>query len=265
MAALDQAIGEAMLAQGERESGQGSLFGGLDDTPTESTPAPPTPPNVPAWSEHERLQREKEILGFYVSGHPLEPFRTECELFATHTVSELGQWTPESILIGVVVTAIKRQTAKRTGAEYARLTVEDFSGSAEVLCFAETWAAIADRIKPDVPMLIKGGYRRHDGGEETPTFIVESVQRFAELRAAGDLAVVVELRSDPGLTPAVLADVRAALEAHPGSSPLELHWMDGGGATRFRSKSLRLAATPLALSDLRALLGDGQVRLVRTS
>jgi DNA polymerase-3 subunit alpha len=265
MAVLDQAIGEAMLTQGDKETGQGSLFGDLPEESVAAAPAPRQPPNVPAWSEHDRLQREKEILGFYVSGHPLEPFRTECELFATHTVAQLGNWTPEPVLIGVVVTAIKRQTSKRSGAEYARLTVEDFSGTAEVLVLAEAWAAIADRVRPDIPLLLKGGYFRRDEGVENATFTVTSVSRFTELRASGEFAVVVELRQQPGITPLLLADVRAALEAHPGAAPLELHWMDGGGATRFRSRSLRLAATPLALADLRALLGDEQVRLVRTT
>ena len=64
--------------------------------------APRVLPNVAPMAEAERLSREKEILGFYISGHPLEPFRVECELFATHTVSQLGKWTPEPMTLGVV-------------------------------------------------------------------------------------------------------------------------------------------------------------------
>jgi DNA polymerase-3 subunit alpha len=100
-------------------------------------------PNVAPMAEAERLSREKEILGFYISGHPLEPYRVECELFATHTVSQLGKWTPEPIALGVVITAVKRQISKRSGAEFARLTVEDFSGSSEVLVFPESWGLLA--------------------------------------------------------------------------------------------------------------------------
>jgi DNA polymerase III subunit alpha len=169
------------------------------------------------------------------------------------------------VLVGVVVTAIKRQISKRSGAEFARLTVEDFSGQGEILVFPEAWAAIGDRVRPDLPLLFKGGYSRRDEGVENPTFIVESVQRFAELRATGECSVIVEVKKASGITPLVLADVRAVVEAHPGVAPLELHWRDGGGVTRFRSRSHRLAATPLALADLRALLGDELVRLVRSS
>jgi DNA polymerase-3 subunit alpha len=137
-------------------------------------------------SDSERLAKEKEILGFYISGHPLQPYRVECELFATHTVSQLGTWVDQPITLGVVITAIRRQIAKRSGAEFARLTVEDFSGSCEVLVFPEAWGVIADRVKTDVPVLIRGGYSRRDQGTENPTLIVESIEPFAEKRLNGD-------------------------------------------------------------------------------
>jgi DNA polymerase-3 subunit alpha len=268
MAALDHAINEASLRQDEAAAGQVSLFGDLGgpagDGRSAAAVAPPTLPATPPWSESERLQREKELLGFYVSGHPLEPFRTECELFATHTVAQLGHWTPEPVTLGVVVTAIRKQLSKRSGAEFARLTVEDFSGSSEVLVLPEAWAVIAERVRPDVPLLLKGGYSRRDQGVENPTFIVESVTRFAEVRASGEVGVAIELTRGADLDPSVMDDVRAALEGHEGSAPLELRWTDNGGApVRFRSRSLTVAASPVVLSDLRALLGADRVRFVR--
>jgi DNA-directed DNA polymerase III PolC len=268
IAALDSAISEASLQQDEAEKGQVSLFGDLLAGPEETLgnrrSGAPTLPNTPVWSESERLQREKELLGFYISGHPLEPYRTECELFASHTVSQLGTWCGESVTIGVVVTAIRKQVSKRTGAEFARLTVEDFSGSSEVLVFPEAWGVIAERVRPDVPLLLKGGYSRKDQDVENATFIVESVTRFAEVRASGELAVAIELDQGFDLPPAVFDDVRAKVEAHEGSAPLELRWRDGDGKPiRFRSKSLTVTASPAILSDLRALLGADRVRLVR--
>ena len=267
LAALDHAINEASLRQEENEKGQVSLFGDFGETErtADSRHAPPpTLPNIPVWGESERLQREKELLGFYISGHPLEPFRTECELFASHTVSQLGSWTPDGVTIGVVVTAIKKQISKRSGAEFARLTVEDFSGSSEILVFPEAWAVIAERVRPDVPLLVKGGYSRKDQDVESPTFIVEAVTRFAEIRASGDLAVAIDLSRGADLAPSVMEDVRVAVEAHRGSAPLELRWQDGDGTpVRFRSRSITVAASPVVLSDLRALLGADRVRLVR--
>jgi DNA polymerase-3 subunit alpha len=267
-AALDTAMQEASLKQQEEAVGQGSLFGLLGgDTPAAgSAHAPPVLPNVPAWGESERLTREKEILGFYISGHPLEPFRTECELFATHTVNGLGTWSEQQMKLAVVVTAVKRQVSKRSGAEFARLTVEDFTGSAELLVFPEAWAVNADRIRTDVPMLITGGYSRRDQGAEAPTFIVESAQRMAELRTNGQVVVTLEIVKGANVTPEVMQDVRAVVEAHPGSAPLELRWSDGNGTrARLRSRTLRLSADGAALTELRALLGPERVKLLRGS
>jgi DNA polymerase-3 subunit alpha len=267
MAALDQAINEASLRQGEAAIGQGSLFGDAGPADADdrfSDTAPPPLPTTATWSESERLQREKELLGFYISGHPLDPFRTECELFASHTVAQLGSWTPEQVAVGVVVTAIKRQISKRSGAEFARLTVEDFSGSAEVLVFQEAWAVIAERVRPDIPLLLKGGYSRKDQGVENPTFIVESVTRFTEIRASGELGVAIELTRGVDLPASVMEDIRVTIEAHHGSAPVELRWLDGDSQpVRFRSRSLTVAASPIVLTDLRALLGADCVRLVR--
>jgi DNA polymerase-3 subunit alpha len=267
--ALDTAMQEASLKQQEKAMGQVSLFG-MAEGSTSAPTGPRTLPNVAPMAESERLTREKEILGFYISGHPLEPYRIECELFATHTVSQLGRWTPEPMALGVVVTAVKRQISKRSGAEFARLTVEDFSGSSEVLVFPENWGLLSDRVRTDVPILMKGGYSRRDQDADSPTFIVESVTPFAELRLNGQVSISIELALGEALSPEAMSDVRAVIDAHAtshsGAPPLELGWNDGNGTrARLKSRSLRLAATQAALTDLRALLGSERVRLVRGS
>jgi DNA polymerase-3 subunit alpha len=263
--AVDAALHEAALRHDEAASGQTSLFGG--DSADAAEPGEGlhrTLPNVAPQGESERLAREKEILGFYISGHPLEPFRMDCELHATHTVSQLGTWSEEQMLLGVVVTGVKRMISRRSGSEYARLTVEDFSGSSEILVFPEAWSLLSDRIKTDIPLLIKGRYSRRDRDAENAQFIVESVTRFEEIRASGQVAVSIELQRGSRLTESVMADVKSVAEAHHGSTPIELQWIDGAGArARLRSRSLKLAATPAALSELRHLLGQEQVRLVR--
>ena len=270
LAALDAALQEAAFQNEERISGQVSLFGeaatgGATEAPSATTR---TLPSVAPMPESERLAREKEILGFYISGHPLEPFRTDCELLASHTVAQLGAWQEGAMTLGVVVTSIKKQLSKKSGAEFARLTVEDFSGTTELLVFPEAWGAIGDRVKADIPVLIKGGYSRRDQGADTPTFIVETIQRFAEVRSAGTVAVAIDLGRGPTLPPDVMRDVRAVAEAHPGASPIEVRWHDAAGGAapaRWRSRTLRIAATGAALTELRALLGQDRVRLVRGS
>ncbi|MDE3127322.1 MAG: DNA polymerase III subunit alpha [Gemmatimonadota bacterium] len=272
LAALDTALHEASLMQQERTMGQGSLFGDLGGSGDEGA-APMEHhrvlPNVGPMPESERLAREKEILGFYISGHPLEPYRVEAELFATRTVAELGRWTPEQITLACVITAVRRQISKKSGAEFARLTVEDFSGSSEVLVFPEAWQAISDRVRTDVPVLIDGGYSRRDQETDNPTFIVAAMRPLAEVRVNGQVAVAIELTADEIVSADIMRDVRSVVEAHSTSHaanpPLEVRWRDGATTEVFRSRSLRLPVTQAALTDLRAVLGADRVHLVRGS
>jgi DNA polymerase III subunit alpha len=261
-AALDIAIREASLRQEDIVSGQASLFGGPADE-ADQTQSPHALPNLTPWTESERLAKEKEILGFYISGHPLERFRAESEIFATHTVSDLGSWRPETMTLAVVVTNVKRQTSKKSGSEFARLTIEDFSGSAEVLVFPEKWATLNDQIRTDVPILLKGAYSRRDEGSDNPAFIVESATKLAEMRTNGQVTVAIELAKG-AYSGDVISDVRAIAETYPGSAPLEFRWSDGNGTqARLRSRSLKLAADGAALSALRNILGESSVRLQR--
>ncbi|MFL5570949.1 MAG: DNA polymerase III subunit alpha, partial [Gemmatimonadaceae bacterium] len=263
-AALDLAIREASLRQEDIATGQASLFGASSD-PGEKAETPHVLSNVPPWTESERLAKEKEILGFYISGHPLERFRTEAEIFASHTVADLGQWRPEPMTLSVVVTSIKRQMSKRSGSEFARLTIEDFSGSAEVLVFPERWAVLHDQIRTDVPMLLKGSYPRRDESADNPSFIVESATKLAEMRTNGNVTVAIELAKG-AYSGDVMSDVRAIVETYPGSAPLEFRWSDGTGTpVRLRSRSLKLAADGAALNALRNILGESSVRLQRGS
>src|SRR5437667_1966 len=125
VAALDTEFSEAQARQEDRDSGQVALFG-------EETPIPHPAsrlPDVEAWTEHDRLTREKGVLGFFISGHPLAKYRAEVELFGTRTTATLGQWSDQRVAIAAQVTAVKRQISKRSGAEYAALTLEDFHGT----------------------------------------------------------------------------------------------------------------------------------------
>ena len=103
--ALESALGEAQLLQQEREAGQASLFGEA------SAPRPRRHglPDIPAWSEAERLAKEKEVIGFFISGHPLERFRDEVELFGTRTTATLGEWSEHPVNVAtplIVVTLV---------------------------------------------------------------------------------------------------------------------------------------------------------------
>src|SRR6058998_2193417 len=187
VAALDSAFGEAQARQQERQVGQHGLFG-------EQTllPAPRSPlPDLPPWSEHDRLAREKAVLGFFISGHPLAKYRTEVELFGTRTTATLGRWSDQRVRVAVVVTVVKRQISKKSGAEYARLVLEDFHGTAEALVFPEAWAKLNEVILPDRALLLTGSYSARDRDEEQAPFIVETAQSLDDLRAKGAIGVAL--------------------------------------------------------------------------
>ena len=153
-AALDQALGESQLLQQEIAAGQASLFGGA----IAAAPVEHPLPDVAPWTEAERLAKEKEILGFFISGHPLERYRAIVELVGTRTTATLGQWDERPVAIAVVVTGVKRQISKKSGKEYARITIEDFHGTAEAIVFPEAWAKLNQVIHADAAMLLTGGY-----------------------------------------------------------------------------------------------------------
>jgi DNA polymerase-3 subunit alpha len=258
VAALEHAFAEAQARQAERDAGQHALFG--EEAPV---PRPPTPlPDVPPWSEHERLAREKAVLGFFISGHPLARYRAEVELFGTRTTATLETWSAQKARIGAVVTAVKRQVSKKSGAEYARVILEDFHGTAEALVFPEAWAKLNAVIRPDAALLLTGGYSARDRDEQHAPFIVEQARPLDELRHEGAIAVALtwSAASPPDADAARAAAALCA--AHPGPAPLVVEWGDGNGTTaRLRSRSLRVDAADELVAALRSLFGADHVHL----
>jgi len=262
VAGLDHALHEAQLRQADRESGQASLFG--EDAP-DAHPVPEHPlPDVDPWTEAERLAKEKEVIGFFISGHPLERFRDEVQLFGTRTTATLGTWSEHRVSAGVVVTAVKRRISRKTGAEYARITVEDFHGTAEAIVFPETWGRLSRIVVPDAALLLVGGYSPRDRGEERAPFIVEEARQLGDLKASGAVGVALEWRAGAGPDPESSRAVRALCAAHPGSAPVYVSWSDGNGTTAMlRARALGVSLDDTFLNALRKLVGAERVRLVK--
>jgi len=268
-AAVDGALAEASLKQAETASGQGTLFGGGEPGHGGNGGGPraaPALPAVPEWTETERLAREKELVGFFVSGHPLSRYATEAALFGTHTTRDLGKWAEGKLAVAAVVTAVRRQIARKSGAEWAKLTIEDFQGTAECLAFPEAWGKLARIIVPDGAYVLTGGYSNRDRGEEDAPFIVEDAQPLGELRAAGRIGLA--LRWGPAArAPEAAKAVAALCSAHRGSAPVYLDYSDDPGArdvARFRSRSLAVALDEDLLDALRGILGADAITLVKT-
>ncbi|HEX9692856.1 MAG TPA: DNA polymerase III subunit alpha [Gemmatimonadales bacterium] len=261
--ALEPALREAQLRDAERQAGQVSLFG--DTVPTHVIASVAELPGIPAWSEAERLTKEKEVIGFFISGHPLERFRSEVQLFGARSTATLGEWSEHRVTVAAVVTAVKRRISRKTGSEYARVTLEDFHGTAEAIVFPDAWSKLSEVIVPDAALLLTGGHSARDRGEERAPFIVEGAEPLAELRTTGALGVAIVWRKGQGPDPDAARAIKALCTAHPGPSPVYVHWNDGNGSTaRLRARE-SVALDPEFLNALRELLGPNAVELVRAS
>jgi DNA polymerase-3 subunit alpha len=203
-------------------------------------------------------------LGFFISGHPLAKYRAEVELFGERTTATLGTWGAQKVRVAAVVTLVKRQISKKSGAEYARITLEDFHGTAEALVFPEAWAKLNDVIRADRALLLTGSHSARDRDEQQAPFIVEQARPLDGLRVSGAVAVALSWPADRSSDPATARAVAALCAAHPGPAPVLVEWegRDGNGTTaRLRSRSFRVDAADDLLAALRDLLGADHVHL----
>jgi DNA polymerase III subunit alpha len=273
---LEVGVREAQLRQEERASGQVSLFDTGD--PGDAAPERPEPtlPDVPRWAESERLTREKEILGFFISGHPLERYRDEVRVFETVNTQSLRQFRDQKVELACVVTAISRQISKKNGSEWGKLTVEDFYGTASVLAFGDVWEQYHDLLIQDAAVLLRGSVSGRDRDEDAPPIFLDSVVPLGQLRTSGALAVELAL---PGGAEAAVGLATAVLRANPGESAVYVvvrhggaNAGDGNGAgngngssemVRLRSRSITVTPNETLLGELRELFGAERIRLVR--
>jgi DNA polymerase III subunit alpha len=165
MTVLDRAIDRAQKTQRDAESGQHGLFGVFQDE--EVSVVNDKLPDTPDWDEHTRLANEKEILGFFITGHPLEKYRDKLEdlrALSTEEISAMKSSTgkDENITTAGIITSIRVLKSKR-GDFYAQGTLEDMSGSVEMLVFPEAYRKLQDKVKLEVPVLVRGGVRIEEG------------------------------------------------------------------------------------------------------
>jgi DNA polymerase-3 subunit alpha len=262
-AGLDAALSEAQLRQREHESGQESLFGLTEEVrPQQQLPA------VAGWTEAQRLKEEKSVLGFYISGHPLERYRDLVELLAIEAnTSNLERLRDRRVELACVVTGMSVRVSRNTGKEWCRLTVEDFNGTAEALVFGDVWSRVRGLLSEDAPVLIEGTVSGNSRDDENPPIFVDSVSLLGELHDSGQVGICIELRQDEEAQPGEFAGVRKVLEESPGEGPLYLKWLPAGGngsePPLLASETLRVSPSAGLLAELRALLGSDRVHLTR--
>jgi DNA polymerase-3 subunit alpha len=164
-AVIDECIESGQRARRDRESGQGGLFGELLQE-TEAGEQARALPNVPDWIAKDKLRGEKETIGFYVTGHPLDEWRWKVEELASHRSETLS---PESVQKGQevaicgIITGIQRRRNKEQK-PWAFMQLEDWAGSTEVMVFASRYEQLQKEIEEDKAVLIRGKAMPEDDG-----------------------------------------------------------------------------------------------------
>src|SRR5712672_716099 len=165
MQSLDKAIDRAQKSQRDAESGQHGLFGVFADETVHHDNN--SLPDTPDWDEHTRLAAEKEILGFFITGHPLEKYKDkllDLSALSTEDINAMKRSTAkdENITTAGLITGLRVAKSKR-GELWAQGGLEDMSGKVELLIFPESFRKLGEKAKLEIPVLIRGGVRVEDG------------------------------------------------------------------------------------------------------
>ena len=266
LATADAALDAGQRQQRDRAEGQGSFF---DLLPSAAAPATAEPVDVtPEWDGDQRLAFEKEVLGFYVSGHPLARFRDLVASLGITSSAELAllRHGARVTLFGHAVGL--KETATKSGNRMAFFTLEDMDGTVEVTVFPETYKAAASHLRSHEALVVRG---RIDDGDKGRVVLAEDVRLLEHAltenggrRAAGAGATpaACRIRLAPGDDPSgVLSAVRRLCEEHRGTVPVFLHVLLPSLEVVVRCRAVAVDAGPELQGALETLLGAGSVRV----
>jgi DNA polymerase-3 subunit alpha len=261
MALLDRAMELGQKRQRETSSGQHGLFMG------DAGLAPPPPlelPDVPDWTEAERLAGEKEVLGFYVTGHPLEKYMSRLATITRHDSSSLEELEHESpVTLAGILTSLRVRPSKK-GDLWGSGIFEDNRGSVELLVFPQAYQQLQGVLKPDKALLIKGRVR-HEENQRTKVVVSEARPLDAAVNGPKPrLRIRVDLdQAGEGLA----AELSDLLSAHPGGNPVILELTRPGefAATLRLGRPRTAAADEEVISQVRELPGVSVVELEKQS
>jgi DNA polymerase-3 subunit alpha len=154
---LDSTADSAQRSKDEKERGQNSLFGMFAAAAPKSDGTPVKLQQAPEWPEDERLRYEKETLGFYITGHPLNRFNDELKLFANASTDTLYKFVDETVNIGGIVSQIKKTKIKKgrnEGQMMAKFFLDDQAGSVEVVVFSDLYSKYSRWLDNGVAVLV---------------------------------------------------------------------------------------------------------------
>jgi DNA polymerase-3 subunit alpha len=255
-AAVDKAIDHGGRHQRDRDKGQNQLFGGGGEGDAE-TGGTIALPDVPAWTETQQLAFEKESLGLYMSGHPLERFTEELKTFGAQRVADLAQSLAD-VWVGGIVSGLRPLKTKK-GDRMAVFMLDDIAGGIEVVVFPETFGKHGHVIVADAMLLVRGKFEKDD---ESARLVATEVQPIGMLTERTTREVVIHLTASSRNTMEALAEL---LSRHRGDRRVSLELdvkHNGDKPLRVRADvALRVRPSEKLVAEVEQLCGSGSVVL----
>ena len=237
-AQIERTLSRAASILSDKQKGQSSLFGALEDK--SSSAMPETISSLPEWPQHELLAHEKELLGFYVTGHPLTPLAPLLQRFSLHNTAQLATAQNRSMTrIGGMISAVSHGTSKKSGKPYSMVTLEDLDGTVQLLVMND-YDKFRPLLEPNKALLVIGEVST---GEDKPKIFPQEIMPLAD--APKKYTKQVHLRLPMAhLQPDDLNKVAELVAAHPGKCPLFLCFLHPEGGTIFIETNARFSVAP---------------------
>ncbi len=228
---LDTLVRYGQLYQQEKQQMQNSLFGGFDDGVEIATP--PIPKTDERWSDIERLNKERDLVGIYLSAHPLDEFRIVLENLCNTNCQELADVEAlsdrDTVVLGGIVTAVRTGFTK-TGKTFGIVTLEDFEGSGELALFGEEWASHSGFFTIGASVYVTGKVvPRWQYNENSPKDLkVSSVEFLQTIKDKNIDRITIQLTTDM-LNDETVTELNEIICEYPGKTKLFFQLRDSLG------------------------------------
>lgn len=235
---VERTMARAASTLADKQKGQGGFFDVLAEKPS---PKAEKVSNLPEWPQHELLAHEKELLGFYVTGHPLTPFVPLLQKFTLTTIAKLGELPNRTLTrIGGMVSVVQSGFSKKSGKPYAMVTLEDLEGSVQILCMNENYDKFRPLLEAKRTLLVIGEVNT---GEDKPKVFPQEIMNLED--APRKYTKQVHFRLNMAhVTPDDVAAAGEIVSHHPGKCPLLLCFLPPAGGAVFLDASDRYNVNP---------------------
>jgi DNA polymerase-3 subunit alpha len=263
IASLESLLEAASKFKEDQNIGQGSLFGESSTRSVQSVVTEQSSVAVCQWHEHELLSHEKEVLGFYLSGHPLAKFKDELRFYSTHSLADLSNPGSSHIRVAGFIENVRRLTSKQSKAAYARFRLEDLEGEIDCVAFPKVYATeMAEVIQLNAMVVVSGRLNSRPGDESAQQeLIVDKIIPLEKARETLVKAIAIQV-STAGLEEPTIEQLKAILEKNVGPCSVRFILNTPAHGSFSLTPKLIIKILPEMLQELKGLLGQESWKLI---